>query len=169
MSGCCLGSARCLGSCAARGERLGLAARLPKTGFPSRRRASLRDIVENRTVTSKPGIHVQCLLVSYRPLAQALCRRFARATIDARGRRGDTCNVIGTPPRISTEPTRATPPLVRGIKAITSGNASRGASEMIKGVIIVPPRHRCDACSMAWRCRFLTARRSQDGRVIAEN
>ena len=31
-----------------------------------------------------------------------------------------------------------------------------------------PPRHRCDACSTAWRCRFLTARRSQDGRVIAE-
>ena len=31
-----------------------------------------------------------------------------------------------------------------------------------------PPRHRCDACSMAWRCRFLAARPSQDGRVIAE-
>ena len=28
-----------------------------------------------------------------------------------------------------------------------------------------PPRHRRDACSMAWRCRFLTARPSQDGRV----
>ena len=23
-----------------------------------------------------------------------------------------------------------------------------------------PPRHRRDACSMAWRCRFLTARRA---------
>ena len=31
-----------------------------------------------------------------------------------------------------------------------------------------PPRHRRDACSMAWRCRFLAARASQDGRVIAE-
>ena len=31
-----------------------------------------------------------------------------------------------------------------------------------------PPRHRRDACSMAWRCRSLTARPSQDGRVIAE-
>ena len=31
-----------------------------------------------------------------------------------------------------------------------------------------PPRHRRDACSMAWRCRFLTARPSQDGHVIAE-
>ena len=31
-----------------------------------------------------------------------------------------------------------------------------------------PPRHRRDACSIAWRCRFLTARRSQHGRVIAE-
>ena len=31
-----------------------------------------------------------------------------------------------------------------------------------------PSRHRRDACSMAWRCRFLTARRSQHGSVIAE-
>ena len=31
-----------------------------------------------------------------------------------------------------------------------------------------PPRHRRDACSMAWRCRFLAARRNQVGRVIAE-
>ena len=31
-----------------------------------------------------------------------------------------------------------------------------------------PPRHRRDACSMAWRCRFLAARPSQDGRVIGE-
>ena len=31
-----------------------------------------------------------------------------------------------------------------------------------------PPRHRRYACSMAWRCRFLAARPSQVGRVIAE-
>ena len=31
-----------------------------------------------------------------------------------------------------------------------------------------PPRHRRAACSMAWRCRFLTAPRSQHGSVIAE-
>ena len=31
-----------------------------------------------------------------------------------------------------------------------------------------PPRHRRDACSMAWRCRFLTARPIQHGRVIPE-
>ena len=31
-----------------------------------------------------------------------------------------------------------------------------------------PLRHRRAACSMAWRCRFLIARRGQDGRVIAE-
>ena len=30
-----------------------------------------------------------------------------------------------------------------------------------------PPRHRRDACSMAWRCRFLAARPSQDSRAIA--
>ena len=29
------------------------------------------------------------------------------------------------------------------------------------------PCHRRGTCSMAWRCRFLTARRSQPGRVIA--
>jgi hypothetical protein len=28
-----------------------------------------------------------------------------------------------------------------------------------------PPRHRRDACSMAWRCRFLAARPSQDSRT----
>ena len=32
-----------------------------------------------------------------------------------------------------------------------------------------PSRHRRDACSMAWRCRFLAARRGQHGRVIAES
>ena len=31
-----------------------------------------------------------------------------------------------------------------------------------------PPRHGRDACSMAWRCRFLTARPSLVGRAIAE-
>ena len=31
-----------------------------------------------------------------------------------------------------------------------------------------PPRHRRDACSMAWRCRFLAARPNQDGHAIAE-
>ena len=31
-----------------------------------------------------------------------------------------------------------------------------------------PPRHRRDVCSMAWRCRFIIARPSQDGRAIAE-
>ena len=30
------------------------------------------------------------------------------------------------------------------------------------------PRHRCDVCSMAWRCQFLAAQPSKDGRVIAE-
>ena len=31
-----------------------------------------------------------------------------------------------------------------------------------------PPRHRRDACSIAWWCRFLAARPSQGGRAIAE-
>ena len=43
------------------------------------------------------------------------------------------------------------------IKILRAFESSRG-----------PPRHRRDACSIAWRCRILTARPSQDGRVIAE-
>ena len=35
-------------------------------------------------------------------------------------------------------------------------------------LVIASFTHRRDACSIAWRCRFLTARPSQDGRVIAE-
>ena len=31
------------------------------------------------------------------------------------------------------------------------------------GIVVSFPRHRRDACSIAWRCRFLTARPSQDG------
>jgi len=31
-----------------------------------------------------------------------------------------------------------------------------------------PRRHRRDACSTAWRCRFLTARPYQHGRIVAE-
>ena len=31
------------------------------------------------------------------------------------------------------------------------------------------PRHQRDACSIAWRCRSLTARRSRSGNVITEN
>ena len=31
-----------------------------------------------------------------------------------------------------------------------------------------PHRHRRDACLTAWRCEFLAARPSQDGRVVAE-
>ena len=32
-----------------------------------------------------------------------------------------------------------------------------------------PPRHRRDACSMAWRCRFLTARPSQPRNDLVKN
>ena len=41
-------------------------------------------------------------------------------------------------------------------------------SKFYDAFVLQSPRHRRDACSMAWRCRFLTARRSQHGRVIAE-
>ncbi len=43
------------------------------------------------------------------------------------------------------------------------------AIEQVKGCVeIKNSRHRRDACSMAWRCRFLAARPGQVGRVIAE-
>ena len=50
------------------------------------------------------------------------------------------------------------PPLSDGGAAVRSRAESK---------ILRPPRHRRDACSMAWRCRFPTARRSQRGRIIA--
>ena len=40
--------------------------------------------------------------------------------------------------------------------------------KLSRRVRIMTLRHRRDACSIAWWCSFLTARLSQDGRVIAE-
>ena len=54
---------------------------------------------------------------------------------------------------------------------VTGESAEQAQQSVIKKIYESsrrPPRHRRDACSMAWRCRFLTARPSQDGRVIAE-
>ena len=73
---------------------------------------------------------------------------------------------------------------VDGLLAIPDGKVSEYAGVLkqvvYKGVspsscvsscveikILLCVRHRRDACSMAWRCRFLTARRSQHGRTIA--
>ena len=66
-------------------------------------------------------------------LQAASPKRFAGALLghDRRTREARRhLQVIGTPPRISKEPTRATPPLDRDIKAITLSrrNASRGAA-----------------------------------------
>ena len=52
----------------------------------------------------------------------------------------------------------------RTLLAVWKSNLRRARPESPRR----PPRHRRDACSMAWRCRLLTARPSQDGRVIAE-
>ena len=48
------------------------------------------------------------------------------------------------------------------------GALKPGVACCVEIKIIRRVRHRRDACSMAWRCRFLTARRSQRGRVVAE-
>ena len=78
---------------------------------------------------------------------------------------------------------------VKGVVACSAGNHAQGVAKScsilnLPAVIVMPlatpcveikilrrvrpPRHRRDACSIAWRCRFLAARPSQDGRVIAE-
>ena len=58
----------------------------------------------------------------------------------------------------------------RALQAVVSGEDAAGDARGV-GVCVeikILRRVRCDACSMAWRCRFITARPSQDGRVIAE-
>ena len=59
-----------------------------------------------------------------------------------------------------------TPPYRTGVRQNLCGNQilRRVRAESSRR----PPRHRREACSMAWRCRFLTARPSQRGHVIAE-
>ena len=49
---------------------------------------------------------------------------------------------------------------------LSDGGAAVQSRVAIK--ILRPPRHRRDACSMAWPCRFATARRGPRGRAIAE-
>jgi len=55
---------------------------------------------------------------------------------------------------------------LRAVQASIAKEA-RGSRSVWKSKFYVA-FHRREACSMAWRCRFLTARPSQDGRVIAE-
>ena len=50
----------------------------------------------------------------------------------------------------------------------TAPEVNSGAERCMNQTVATRPRHRRDACSMAWRYRFLTTRRSQHGRVIAE-
>ena len=84
---------------------------------------------------------------------------------------------------------------VKGVVACSAGNHAQGVAKScsilnLPAVIVMPlatpcveikilrrvraessrrpPRHRRDACSIAWWCSFLTARPSQHGRAIAE-
>ena len=50
----------------------------------------------------------------------------------------------------------------------TAPEVNSGAERCMNQIVATRPRHRRDACSIAWRCRFLAARPSQVGRVIAE-
>ena len=56
-------------------------------------------------------------------------------------------------------------PIHRERMAVVEGGRRPCRNQFLRRVR--PPRHRRDACSMAWRCRFITTRRSQHGRVIA--
>ena len=58
----------------------------------------------------------------------------------------------------------ALPPVCGGVGLCGNQNFTVRSAESSRR----PPRHRRDACSMAWWCSSLTARSSQDGRVIAE-
>jgi hypothetical protein len=58
----------------------------------------------------------------------------------------------------------ALPPVFGGVGLCGNQNFTVRSAESSRR----PPRHRRDACSMAWWCSSLTARSSQDGRVIAE-
>ena len=74
-------------------------------------------------------------------VSQAHCSALPTG-LDRRKEASNICAVIGTPPRISTEATRALPPLVRGITPqllayLKRQPRRRRASTMIKGVIIV--------------------------------
>ena len=84
---------------------------------------------------------------------------------------------------------------VKGVVACSAGNHAQGVAKScsilnLPAVIVMPlatpcveikilrrvraessrrpPRHRRDACSIAWWCSFLSARSSQEGRAIAE-
>ena len=39
----------------------------------------------------------------------------------------------------------------------TAPEVNSGAERCMNQIVATHPRHRRDACSMAWRCRFLTA------------
>ena len=71
---------------------------------------------------------------------------------------------------------------VKGVVACSAGNHAQGVAKScsilnLPAVIVMPLATPCveikilrrvDACSIAWRCRFLAARLGQDGSFIAE-
>ena len=94
--------------------------------------------------------------------------QFVKAMRDEEGRPIKNAHVIGTLRRVAKL-------LYHGVRPVIVFDGGVPACVEIKILRRVraessrrPPRHRRDACSMAWRCRFLAARRSQHGRVIAE-
>ena len=107
------------------------------------------------------GTEVRCELSCKRPLiafdVSATATRFecwkcaAPAPLDA---------ADGAPATDCPEPFEAD--RARVLAAVKEGRHLLCGNQILRRV------HRRDACSMAWRCRFLTARPSQDDRVITE-
>ena len=94
--------------------------------------------------------------------------QFVKAMRDEEGRPIKNAHVIGTLRRVAKL-------LYHGVRPVIVFDGGVPACVEIKILRRVraessrrPPRHRRDACSMAWRCRFFAARPSQDGRVITE-
>ena len=56
----------------------------------------------------------------------------------------------------------------RAVKFHTAAHALAVAAAAIAAAAAASPFAAASACSTAWRCRFLAARPSQHGRVIAE-
>ena len=71
------------------------------------------------------------------------------------------------PPPVAVPPPLFVPPPPEPTSVVVQSCVEIKFTPLVQNRRYRPPRHRRDACSMAWRCRFLTARRNQRGRAIA--
>ena len=72
------------------------------------------------------------------------------------------------PPSYGAQPTPAADPFTDPYDVAEAKAEDLYVGGCVLNRRVRPPRPLHDICSMAWRCRFLTARRSQCAHVIAE-